>query len=168
MTRIVVSDATAIIALSQVNCLGLLQHLFQKIIIPRAVYDEVVTRGRTLVSLDVRTSSWISVEDVQNRAVVQKLRAKIDLGESEAIALALEKHASVLVIDEKKGRTIARGLGQNIIGVLGILVRAKTKGLIPAVEPLLDRLVLTGFQVSDALRAWVLQEAGELKKETGA
>ena len=95
------------------------------------------------------------VEQLQNTA-------QLDPGESEAIALALEINAHLLLIDERRGRTEANCLGIRITGILGVLVEAKQGSFIPAVRPLMDDLIATSeFRVSQALYNQILAMVGE-------
>jgi predicted nucleic acid-binding protein len=87
----------------------------------------------------------------------------LDRGEAEAIALAVELKAAALIIDERQGRNKAESVGLKIIGLLGILLEAKSKGLILSVRPLIDELVdKIGFRVHPALYQAILLKAGEL------
>lgn len=89
--------------------------------------------------------------------------AGLDPGESAALALALEIRADAVLVDERRGYEVARQVGLEAIGVLGILLRAKFAGCIPLVRPLLDALQAdAGFWVSDRLRSEVLRLAGEV------
>ena len=86
----------------------------------------------------------------------------LDPGEIAALALALQIHADAVLVDERRGYEVARELGLPVIGVLGILLRAKSAGLVPAVRPLLDALQTeAGFWVSAQVRAEVLRQAQE-------
>lgn len=99
---------------------------------------------------------------VNNRSIVSKLKRKLDLGESEAIALSLELKSDLLIIDEIKGREIAKKFGKRIIGMIGILLEAKKHGFIERVEPELNLLRNTGFRMSDKLYQLALRESGEI------
>ena len=95
--------------------------------------------------------------------MLTELSNVLDPGESEAIVLAVEKKADYLVIDERKGRKIAVQYGLKITGLLGVLGKAKAKGIINEVKPYLDDLVLiSGFRVSKNLRKQLLDDLGEL------
>lgn len=87
---------------------------------------------------------------------------RIDAGESEAIALAVEVGADTLLIDESKGRLEAAGLGLNTVGLLGVLLKAKAVGALPLVKPVMDELITKAdFYVAAPLRQRVLSLAGE-------
>lgn len=167
MARIVVSDTTAIIHLAKIDALQLLKSLYGEILIPQAVFDELTQRGRTQPgALQVmNAASWIKVVPIQHPIVAVKLRARLDLGESEAIALALETNADVLIIDEALGRAIAKKLVNRIIGMVGILLKAKSAGLINEINPYLINLKKTGFRISDELMRFALSEAGESQSQ---
>jgi predicted nucleic acid-binding protein len=157
---IVVSDASPLISLAAIDRLDLLRRLYNEVIIPEAVRREVVlTAPGAAGAADVAGANWIKVRSVEDRTLVEALRVTLDVGEAEAIALALEVHADLLLVDERRARSVAQRLGQPVIGVLGVVVEAK---LISAVGPLLEDLTeRAGFRVSEALRARVIEVAGE-------
>lgn len=161
---IVISDTSVFTNLAAIAHLHLLQQLYDRIFIPTAVYQELTVEPPVPGTVEVQTLQWIEVRSVSNRVLVEQLQntAQLDLGESEAIALALEINAHLLLIDERRGRTEANRLGIRITGLLGVLVEAKQRSLIPAVRPLMDDLIATSkFRVSQALYNQILALVGE-------
>ena len=92
---------------------------------------------------------------------MNQLHAVLQLGESEAIVLAKELQADLLILDEEKGRELAEGEGLRVAGILALIMRAKEKGWIAAIKPLLDALRSHGFFISQVLYHDLLQRAGE-------
>lgn len=98
-----------------------------EICIPEAVWQEVVVAGSGLPGAkDVETASWITRCTVSNSTLVMALRQYLDTGKAEAIALALEFQAELLVMNENLGRETARHLGQRFIGIIGVLIEASS------------------------------------------
>jgi predicted nucleic acid-binding protein len=160
---IVVSNSSPLVSLAAIGRLDLLRELYGTVSIPRAVHDEVVVQGLGRPgAVEVQTLDWIVCQDVGEPNVVTALESQLDRGEAEAIALAAELQADLLLMDERLGRAEASRFGLRFIGVLGILIEAKGKGLVQRIEPILDELQNNaGFRVSEALRARVLRAAGE-------
>lgn len=157
---IVVSNTSPINNLASVNQLGLLQQLYENIIIPEAVYQELTTVPVS-GSQEVQTLSWFKKQNITNTKLVKNLNLELDRGEAEAITLALEINAELLLIDERLGRIVASRLGIEFTGVLGVLLEAKSKGLIAQVKPLLDQLRISGFWMREQLYNQVLNLANE-------
>ncbi|MBC7226366.1 MAG: DUF3368 domain-containing protein [Thermoflexales bacterium] len=146
---IVVANSGPLIALAQISHFHILQALFGELYIPPAVWEEVVASGQERPGAsEVQTAEWIHIVAVQDRIAVRLLRERLDAGESEAIVLAIELGADLLLIDEARGRRIAEARGLNQSGTLGVLVLAKKRHLIPAITPLLERLLDAGFRMS--------------------
>lgn len=157
---LVISDSSTITNLIQIGELSILEKLFSEITIPRKVYEELAIYENQKAQMDFL--DWIVVDTILNVAAVAKLAEVLDPGEAEAIILAQETNADFLVIDERKGRIVAQELGINIVGLLGILIRAKRAGHITRLKPLLDQLIRdVGFRVGRNLYERVLSEAGE-------
>ncbi|NUQ63346.1 MAG: DUF3368 domain-containing protein [Pirellulales bacterium] len=159
---IVVSNTSPIMNLAAIGQLDLLRHLYGRVIIPQAVYNELASRPDLPGGTEVQSSDWIATEPAGNAHLVQSLLVELDRGEAEAIALALELKADLVLIDERLGRRIAGRLGLRFVGVLGVLIEAKHAGRIGAVKPLVDDLAdKAGFWISPALRTAVLDRVGE-------
>lgn len=149
---IVVANAGPLIALAQINYFDLLRLLYGELYIPLAVREEVVSSGQTRPgAVEVNSADWIHIAEVRDTTAVQLLRDRLDAGESEAIVLAIEMKADLLLIDEARGRRIAEARGLRKTGTVGMLIVAKRRGLIRAVTPLLDRLLASGFRMNDEL-----------------
>lgn len=160
---IVVSNTSPIVNLAAVGQLNLLQQLYDRVIIPQAVYDEIVVAGAGQPgAVEVETYAWIEANKAADRVLVASLQLGLDEGEAEAIALAAELKADLLLLDERRGRAVASQLGLRCVGLLGVLMEAKHQDLIAAIKPVLDALIQrAGFWVSQALYDHVLQSAGE-------
>ena len=142
--------------------MDLLKALFDRIVIPQAVYDEVVLRGEGEPgSREVDEAKWIETRQVEDRLAVNLLREALDAGESEAIVLAQELNAGFVLIDEALARRKARLIGLRMTGTLGILLMTKEAGLVPAVELLLLELRQTDFWMSDRVYRDVVVKADE-------
>ncbi len=121
----VISNASPLIALSNIEQLELLNKLFKKIIIPEAVYKEVVEEGKGrpgATEVKKAINKWIKVKEVKNLKEVNALRAILDYGEAEVIVLAQEIKADLLILDNKEPRIFATHLGFKLIGTIGVLI----------------------------------------------
>jgi len=159
----IVSNASPLINLARISELDLLRRLYGELVLPEAVWHEVVVKGAGQPGVnEMEAAPWIRTRPVANRQLVQALQQELDAGEAEAIALALETRAELLLMGEHLGRETARHLGLRHTGLIGLLIEAKRKGLISRVKPHLDALRdVVGFRVSDALYRRVLQDEGE-------
>jgi predicted nucleic acid-binding protein len=151
---ICVGDTSPSTNLAAVGQMELLQQLYGDVFVPEEVAEELVDCGPSSVGyVDVTQFAWLHVRPVANRPLVVSLLAELDIGEAAAIALATEREA-LLLIDERRGRHVAQRLGLRHVGLLGVLVVAKHRGLIPSVRSCLDGLVqMAGFGRPGALRA---------------
>ena len=159
---IIVSDTTPISELVKVDHLNLLPKLFGKVVIPQGVFDELQVGEHPAAKL-VQNLSWLEVVTVDNQQLVRELQQsfKLDLGESEAIALAEELSASQLLIDERAARKVAMARKLPLIGTVGILLLAKRRGLLDSVKDVLDEMQAQGMRISDRLYVHVLTLAQE-------
>ncbi len=102
------------------------------------------------------------MEKITDERLKRSLMIELDEGESEAIVLALEKDAELILIDDYDGREIARALGLRVAGTLGVLLKAKFTGKITSLRDELEKLKATGFWLSEGLYEKILKEADEL------
>ncbi len=159
---IVVSDATPLIALAKIGQLTLLQELFGVIIIPQAVYEEVVTHGSNRPgAVEVRQAAWIHTQAPTDQTKVDYLRADLDPGEAETLVLAEELAAAWVLLDESKARLAAQFLGLKFMGTIGLLLLAKRMGQITAIRPFLDELKAKKFHLSGRVYRAAIDQAGE-------
>jgi uncharacterized protein len=162
----VVSDASVLICLGALRQLQLLRDFYREILVPDAVWREVTitaaSRPGAHETIQAGQQGWLMVRTPGNRALVTSLQTVLDTGEAEAIALASELGASLLLIDESDGRAQARSLGVPVTGTLGVLLRAKQVGTVPALKPLLDTLIAQhSFRLSRSLYEQALRQVGE-------
>lgn len=150
----VVSNASPLIALQQIDRLDLLRDLFGMVAIPSAVARE------TVPSVPERPP-WVAERPLTGPIDPRVLRASLDPGETEAIALALELGATSVILDDLPARRLAEEFGLSVVGTLGVLVRAKQRGLLTAIRPSLDALVAVDFYVGSKLLTELLAAAGE-------
>ncbi len=157
---LVVSNSSIIIALARICHLDLMEKLFKKVIVPEAVWKEVTVEGKPGREKILR-ARFIHVEKTGNKRLVAFLEEFVDRGEAEAIVLALELNADLLLIDDRDARNLAKKLGLQVMGTLGVLALAKYIGLIREVKPIIDKLIETGFWISRRILEVFLRELGE-------
>ena len=152
---IVVSDTSPLTTLLTVGQCDILPKLFDDVTVPEAVRDE-------LLRSHPRLPEWLRVVGVKDNARVKQYSASVDAGEAEAIELALELRADRLLIDERKGRNLALREGLSVIGLLGVVLLAKRKGLIPSARALLKRMDdEAGIYLAAEIRDAALKSVGE-------
>lgn len=159
---IAVSNTTPILSLYKIGKLHLLNDLFGQVLVPSAVYNEIAVLGKGKPGYDVfAAADYIGVHPVQSTLAADLLRPQLDYGEAEAIVLARELEANILLLDEMKARKVAQANSQMIIGTVGILQAAKRKGIIPNVKSCLDELIEQGIWIDGRLYQSVLDNNGE-------
>jgi len=151
---LVVADASPLIALSRVGHLEILRVVYREIWVPPEVAREAFT-VRAQVPPD-----WVK-QRLPAAIPPRVAAAGLDDGEAQAIALAVEMHAALLLIDERAGRAVAQQMAVPIAGTAAVLARAKVRGAIPSVRPVLDALLAEGFRMSHAVYERALRLAGE-------
>lgn len=160
---IVVSNTSPLTNLAAIGQFALLHELFGTIQIAQEVWEELNAFGQPWPgSREVANSPWISQKQVKNKELVLALRRDLDRGEAATIALAVELKADLVLLDEQDGRHAAQRMSLRPLGVLGILLEAKRKGIVTVVKPHVDNLRQTaGFYLSDAVYQTVLNRAKE-------
>ena len=159
-----VADAGPLIALARVEKLQLLRDLFGSGLIPPAVHQEIQTGsgrpGATRIG-EALSAGWLRVTPLADDAHAANLAHIVDAGEAEAIALCLQRNSRFLLIDDAKGRKIAKRAGIPLVGVAGVLLAAKSKRLLVAVGPVLEDLSGAGYRLSRQLIDGVRRSADE-------
>lgn len=149
---VTVSNSSPIIIFSRIDQLELVHGIFNKIIIPAAVREEVF--GCQPIP------PWITVQHVLEKNS-RLTGIRLGLGETECIKLSIQISASRVLLDDLAARKIARTLGIKVMGSVGLLLLAKRNGLISEVRPILEAMIETDFRISERLFSSILQETGE-------
>lgn len=148
---LVITDASCLIVLDKIGHLHLLPMLF----------SEVVTTPEIIVEYGSAAPEWMQVIAVANKTLQNDFANIVDAGEASAFALAQEIKSDYVIIDDMQARKLAAKLGLNIIGTLGILLKAKQAGFITLLKPVLEQVEKTNFRTTTALIQSVLRDAGE-------
>ncbi|PIE79086.1 MAG: DUF3368 domain-containing protein [Candidatus Delongbacteria bacterium] len=158
--RKVISNTTPILSLFKIDKLGILKELYDRVIIPFAVYEEIEQGKEKPYYQDLRKLDWIDIKSIKN----EKSRLyflDLDKGEAEVLILSGEENADLVIIDELLGRRYAKQMNINLTGTIGILLKAKSKGIIPSVKELLFELREKGSWINPKLIMKILKLAGE-------
>lgn len=153
---IVIADTSPINYLVQIGEVELLEKLYKQVIIPNAVFEEL---NSDFAPIEVKQwisekPHWLEVKNIQFK--LDKDLVLLDKGEAQAIQIAKELKADLLIIDEKTGRKTARDFGLKIIGTIGVLALAKEKNLIN-IDEVIRKLEDTSFYISDQLKNYLLE-----------
>jgi predicted nucleic acid-binding protein len=163
----VVSNTSPVLNLAVIGRLSLLHDQFGEILIPNAVLEELRIQEDLPGSQAMREAlkeGWLLIQGVSNQSLVSVLQRELDNGEAEAITLAVQAKAEWILLDEKEGRKIAKSLGLNVTGILGILLRARQEGKLPSMQKAMNQLQeLAGFRVGPELYADLMRKSGESK-----
>ena len=152
---IVVSDTSPLTALLTIGQAEILTVLFKEVVIPPAVQAELLRTHQTL-------PQWLRVEAVNNAAEVLRFAQMVPLGEAEAIELARQLRADRLLIDDRKGRRLATRESVPVIGLVGVILLARRKGLVASVREMLQRLDSeAGIYLDAKTREDALRSVGE-------
>jgi uncharacterized protein len=161
-----VSDSSPLIHLAKIEALELISRLYSRILIPPAVWREVVEesdgRPGAVEMQRAVVAGWMVKQAAKNEALVIALRQTLDNGEAEAIALATELQPEAVLLDDKLARRMALRFGLPVTGTLGVLLRAKQVGLVVELRSLITRLQSEGdYYIDPGLIEKALLAAGE-------
>ena len=165
---LVVSDTSPLHYLARLEMLDVLPALYGVVLMPPVVWRECLAAApvhpQTVQRLHAaREAGWLVETAPLKTSVPHPLAGGLDAGELEAIALASEKAGTLLLMDETRGRRVAMELHLRVTGTIGVLLRAKTQGLVPQLTPVLARLrEETNYRMSAALEQQALKAAGEM------
>lgn len=160
---IVVADTSILLNLCAVQQVELLRQLFADVRIPQTVRDEFDNAAGALARFcGLTLPAWISISPEAQKNPPLRAISGLDPGELAALELALEIKADAVLVDEMNGRRAAAVVGLRVFGILGILLRAKAAGLLPAVAPVLESLKAVRFFLSSHEQNRCLTLAGEL------
>jgi predicted nucleic acid-binding protein len=155
-------DTTVLLYLGRIGQIDLLPALFDPVWVPEAVTLEL-DMGRLLRrdTVDPRDLPWVTSVAVSQTMIDALPPNRLGPGEQAVIAGAYAHQGSVVGLDDFQARRLAEALGLPVTGTLGLLLRAKRAGLVPAVRPLVDAVVAEGFHIGPCLYRDVLELAGE-------
>ena len=161
MPDLVLSNTSPLFYLYRLRHLDLLQKLYRRIIVPEAVVAELKTgRDQGEDVPDVTQYGWIEVRSVRVPELI-RLITDLGAGEVQVLALALEEPSSLVILDDRLARKVARLQNLPMTGTAGVILKAKQEGHLLAVAPLLDKLIQLDFRLSDAVKASILKLAQE-------
>lgn len=159
----IIADSSPLISLAIIDQLELLPQLYERVIVPTAVWDEVTLQGAGLPGAQaVSQIQWFEIQTPE-KVAIEPFSMLIDRGEAEAIAIAQSISNSIVLLDDAKARRVAERLGVARIGTLGILRRAKNAGLITEIKEYIELLQINGIYMRQSLVEAVLQDVGEIQ-----
>lgn len=152
MHKLIIADTSSLIVLYKINQIDIL----------KTVYGEIVITPEILKEFELPIPHWIKIIQVNDRKYQGLIETQLDLGESSAIALAMETEDPLLILDDLKARKYAKRLGLKFTGSLGVIIKAKEMGVIEKLKPIIDELIKTDFRISDKIIQDILKNNGEL------
>ncbi|RYE40286.1 MAG: DUF3368 domain-containing protein [Sphingobacteriales bacterium] len=149
--NVIITDTSCFITLDKIDAFDVLYQTFKNI----------VTTPEIQLEYGSKLPSWIEIRPVMDKALQAVFKETVDVGEASAIALAMETSNAILIVDDLKGRKLASKMALSFMGTLGLLVKAKEYGVIPAVKPYVQKIQATDFRVSASLVDFILEKTGE-------
>ena len=161
MPELIISNTSPLFYLYRLRRLDVLQKLYQRLVVPEAVRDELdVGRLQGEDAPDVSVYDWIEVRSVRVPSVI-KFITDLGPGEAQVLALALESPDSLVILDDGFARAVAGAQNIRLTGTAGVLLRAKQEGYIERVTPALEQLLQLGFRLGETTRTAILSLAEE-------
>ncbi|WP_462421470.1 DUF3368 domain-containing protein [Salinicoccus sp. Marseille-QA3877] len=160
--RKIVVNSTPLIALNNIGQLDLLEKVYGEVIIPTAVYEEVILDVKTVKPNDfIRESGFITIADIRNEEAKKVFETSLHKGEVEVMILANEIKADLCIIDDLLARKYAKYHNLKVTGTIGVLLKSKQLGIVENVKTLLDELINAGMYIDTKLYSKVLEIAEE-------
>lgn len=160
--RKVVVNSTPLIALYRIGKLDLLKEIYGRVIIPYAVYEEVILESSTKESNDfIQESGFIDIMKIKNEEAKRLFVTSLHKGEVEVMILAKEIESDLCIIDDLLARRYAKYYDLNITGTIGVVLKAKEQGIISRVKPIMDELIDSGIYIDSKLYNKVLEISEE-------
>ena len=155
----VVVNATPLIGLALIDRLDLLPALFDEVVVPRAVYEEVVVQGRVGAAA-LSNADWVQLREPNSSPTIEPLLLGLDAGELQVLLLARDLQPDWVLVDERLGRRVAHVLQLPVKGTVGVLLAAFRASLLTKTEALeaIQQLHAQGFRMSAAVVSWFEQE----------
>lgn len=158
----VVSNTSPQILLAKIGRVELLAQLYSEILIPASVLKELNAKpGSELQEILALIQSGKFRVQKATSNYLNRLSDDLGAGERETLALAIENNVDLVILDDQEGRKVARSMGLQVTGTIGVLVEARTRGLIISIRPELDRLVEAGMWLDELFYHRILMEFGE-------
>ncbi|MCB9427064.1 MAG: DUF3368 domain-containing protein [Flavobacteriales bacterium] len=157
----VVSNTTPIISLLKIDKLQVLKDLYGEVYIPQEVFNEIEAGKNKEFYADLSQIDWIKVEKIKDEKSLSYF-LDLDKGEAEAIVLATENEADLIILDESLGRFHAKHVGLKVTGTMGVLLKAKQLGYVKELKPLLFELRTKNVWLSDGFIESILIIANEV------
>jgi predicted nucleic acid-binding protein len=158
----VVCNISPLLLLAKIDQLELLTGLYDAVLVPKSVLNEIeskLDKATMAIRERVRNQAF-KIREADPQALVT-IPADLGSGEREAIALALETHAQLVILDDEQGRRIAREQSLAVTGTIGVIIEARERGMLKSVRHELDRLIESGLWLDERFYHRVLREYGE-------
>lgn len=152
MLKPIIADTSCFIILTNIEELDLL----------RKVYGQIITTAEIASEYGKTLPNWVEVGVVQDIDKQKLLEIQVDKGEASALALALEIPGSTVILDDYPARKVVVKLGLDLTGTLGVIIKAKLKGVILSIEPILAKIKQTNFRITKEVELEALREADEI------